>query len=157
MFSTPHPLFQRLIYSPRTLSQNPPSICWRSPAPLHVDQGCGSKHHLSWDCPDSTKVDKKKLGKKTSAASSAAGVDGLEESEEIPGGKGKGVVAEGPRGGDGGKENKSVSDGDPAAGSNGAGGENGKAKRGNSGGASHGRGERRTCTGVVDCAAFPSR
>eukprot|EP00903_Cladosiphon_okamuranus_P007731 g7491.t1 len=31
-------------------------------------KGCGSKHHLSWDCPDSTKVDKKNLNKPNAAA-----------------------------------------------------------------------------------------
>lgn len=27
-------------------------------------QGCGSKHHLSWDCPDNPQIDKKKTNRK---------------------------------------------------------------------------------------------
>eukprot|EP00752_Nemacystus_decipiens_P012008 g10646.t2 len=43
-------------------------------------KGCGSKHHLSWDCPDSTKVDKKKLNK-TNCASTAEDADANQDNQ----------------------------------------------------------------------------
>lgn len=71
-------------------------------------KGCGSKHHLSWDCPDSTQVDKKKLKKNKNKGVSAA--DGVDETSQATasspspaephGGGGKGTKAKSDGGGE---------------------------------------------------------
>lgn len=43
-------------------------------------QGCGSKHHLSWDCPDNPQTDKKKTNRIAAAAVAAPESDDEGES-----------------------------------------------------------------------------
>ncbi|CAM9390099.1 unnamed protein product [Ectocarpus sp. 4 AP-2014] len=78
---------------------------------------CASKHHLSWDCPESTKVDKKKLNnnvKKDDAVGTASadavvpdpgdsGADGGRASKDARGGGGKAERSTGGGGAVGGR------------------------------------------------------
>ncbi|CAM9615230.1 unnamed protein product [Pylaiella littoralis] len=71
-------------------------------------KGCGSKHHLSWDCPDSTKVDRNKLNNNAASSSSSSeagdanpdqrgekGEDRETAPDEPRGRRGKGVTTDG--------------------------------------------------------------
>ncbi len=73
-----------------------------TPSHCNATKECGSKHHLSWNCPDNTKVDKKKLN-----VNKAAGADETSQARESSSspvepraGGGEGATASSDRGGE---------------------------------------------------------
>ncbi|CAM9332198.1 unnamed protein product [Laminaria digitata] len=87
-------------------------------------KGCGSKHHLSWDCPDNPQTDKKKTNRKeasTATVAAAPGSDGEGESTALapaaePRDGGKGGTAVTAAAGDKAKRRKADNPGSHARG-----------------------------------------